>query len=192
MQGTARATGSFYGKERRKGFLMFHLSPSWSGLHSFVAHFPVILLLVAPLLVIIGTAVSAPQGRLFLGSALTLMMLGTGMMGLAFATGKLAMRGVVPRPGFSDLLNEHRSLAESTLELFSALTLGFAALFFSPRLLRRDLGSGVRTALFAAFLAFYATGAVLLVDTTLRGGHLVHALGAKTPVICNLPNKGGH
>jgi uncharacterized membrane protein len=170
---------------------MFHLSPGWSGLHSFVVPFPIIFLLVAPVLVIVGARATAAKRQVFLGSALTLMVLGTGMTYLAFATGKLAMKGIVPTPGLSDLLNDHWSLAESTLELFSGLTLGFAALLFFSKLLGRDLESGVRTALFSAFLVFYGIGAVLLIDTTLRGGHVAHVLGAKTAVTCNLPNKEG-
>jgi len=170
---------------------MFHLSPGWNGLHRFIVYFPVILLLVAPLFVIVGAAVSAAKRQLFLGSALTLMLLGTGMSYLAVATGELAMKGVISTPGFNDLINEHQSLAKTTLELFSALTLGFAALVFSPKLLRRDLESWVRTSLFAAFLVFYGTGAVLLIDTTLKGGSIVRVLDATQAVTNNLPNKGG-
>jgi uncharacterized membrane protein len=170
---------------------MFHLSPAWNGLHSLVVHFLLILLLVAPLLVIVGITVSAAKRRLFLGSALTLMVLGTGMAYLAVATGELAVKGVISTPSFNDLLNEHQSLAKTTLELFSALTLGFAALFFSPKLLGRDLEAWVRTSLFTAFLLFYGTGAVLLIDTTLKGGRLVHMLGTKTAETSILPHKGG-
>ena len=170
---------------------MFYLSPARNGLHSLVVHFPIILLLVAPFFVIMGATVSAAKRRLFLGLALTFMVLGTGMTYVAAATGELAMKDVVSTPGFNDLLNQHQSLAESTREMFSALTLGFAALLFFSELLGRDLESWVRTALFAVFLLFYGTGDVLLIDTTLKGGRLAHVLDAKTAVTCNLPSKGG-
>ncbi len=170
---------------------MFHLYPARNEWHTLVVHFPIILLLVAPLLVIVAISVSAAKRRLYLGSALTLMVLGTGLAYLAVATGELAKKGVISTPGFNVLVNEHQSLAETTLELFSALTLGFAALFFFPKLIGRDLEPWVSTALLGAFLLFYGTGAVLLIDTTLKGGRLAHVLGAKEAVICNLPNKGG-
>jgi uncharacterized membrane protein/CheY-like chemotaxis protein len=170
---------------------MFHVSPDWSGLHHFIVHFPIILLLVAPLFVIVGIAVPVTKSRLFLGSALTLMVLGTGMTYLAVATGELATKVVAPAPALNALLEEHRSLAETTRELFSVLTLVFAALLFGHRLLRHELDSRVSRALFAVFLIFYGTGAVLLVDTTLKGSRLVHMLGTNAAETRILPQKGG-
>jgi uncharacterized membrane protein len=170
---------------------MLHLSPCSNGLHALIVYFPIILLLVAPFLVIVGIGFSTAKRRLFLGSALTLMLLGTAMTFLDVTTGEVAIRAVDPTPAFKVALEEHRALAETTRELFSVLTLGFAALLFVPRLLGRDLESRPKTALFAAFLVFYATGAVLLVDTALKAGRLVHMLGAKPAVTCNLPAKGG-
>ena len=170
---------------------MFNVSPASNELHPVIVHFSIILLLVAPLLVIVSAAVSASKQRLLLESALTLMVLGTGMTYLAVETGESAMKVVVSAPALGGLVGEHQSLAQSTRELFSLLTLLFAALLFAHRLLGRELDAGVSTALFTAFLIFYVTGAVLLVDTALKGQRLVHALGATTAETCNLPNKGG-
>jgi hypothetical protein len=119
------------------------------------------------------------------------MVLGTGMTYLAVATGESAVKVTPAAPAVTALLEEHRSLAETTRELFSVLTLVFAALLFAHRLPRRELDSWVRTSLFAAFLLFYGTGAVLLVNTALKGSHLVQLLGARRTVTCNLPSKGG-
>jgi uncharacterized membrane protein len=170
---------------------MFHLFPAWNGLHPVVVHFPVILLLFAPLLVILGIILPEAQRRPFLASALTLMVLGTSMTYLAATTGVSATKVITSTPAVAALLEEHRSLAATTRELFSVLTLVFAALLFVPRLLRRGLDSWVRTSLIAAFLLFYGTGAVLLIDTALKGSHLVQELGARRAVTCHLPNKGG-
>jgi hypothetical protein len=171
--------------------IMLHLSLARNGLHSLVVHSLIVLLLVAPFLVIVGTALSSAKRRLFLGLALTFMVLGTGMTYWAVPTGESAMKGVVSRPGFNDLLNQHQSLAESTREMFSALTLGFAALLFFSELLGRDFKSWLRTAIFAAFLIFYGTADILLINTSIEGEHLAHMLGAKTTVACDLANKGG-
>jgi uncharacterized membrane protein len=170
---------------------MFNVSPAWNELHPVIVHFSIILLLVAPLLVVVAVVPCVAQRGLFLGSALALMVLGTGVTYLAVATGESAMKVVVSAPALGGLLGEHQSLAQSTRELFSLLTLLFAALLFAHRLLGRELDAGVSTALFTAFLIFYVTGAVLLVDTALKGERLVHALGATTATTCNLPNKGG-
>ena len=170
---------------------MFHLFPAWNELHPVVVHFPVILLLVAPLLVILGAVLHEAQRGPFLASALTLMVLGTSMTYLAAATGESATKVITSTPAVAVLLEEHRSLAETTRELFSVLTLVFAVLLFAHRLLRRGLDSWVRTSLIAAFLLFYGTGAVLLVDTARKGSHLVQVLGARRAVTCHLPSKGG-
>lgn len=170
---------------------MPHLSPGWDELHRFTVHFPIILLLLAPLFVIMGAVPSAARKRLFLGSALTLMVLGTSMTYWAVATGELAVKVAVAPPALYGLMEEHRSLAQSTRDLFSMLTLSFAALLFAERLLRRELDSWVRTSLFAVFLIFYGTGAIFLVETAVRGGRLAHVFGAQTAITSNLPSKGG-
>jgi len=170
---------------------MFHLFPAWNELHPVVVHFPVILLLVAPLLVILGAVLHEAQRGPFLASALILMVLGTSMTYLAAATGESVTKVITSTPAVAVLLEEHRSLAETTRELFSVLTLVFALLLLAHRLLKHGLDSWVRTSLIAAFLLFYGTGAVLLVDTALKGSHLVHVLGARRVVTCHLPSKGG-
>ena len=170
---------------------MFHLFPAWNGLHPVVVHFPVILLLIAPLLVIMGAALPEARRGPFLASALALMVLGTSMTYLAVATGEQATKSVVVRLALNGTLQEHRSLAETTRGLFSVLTPVFAALLFAQRLVRRGLDAWVRTSLFAAFLLFYGTGAVLLIDTALKGSRVVHLLGAEKAAVVHLPSKGG-
>lgn len=170
---------------------MFHLFSTWNGLHPVVVHFPIILLLIAPLLVILGTVLPEAQRGPFLASALILMVLGTSMSYLAAATGESATKAIASAPAVAALLEEHRSLAETTRELFSVITPIFALLLLAHGLLRRKLDAWVRTSLFAAFLLFYGTGAVLLVNTARKGSRLVHVLGARRAVTRNLPSKGG-
>ncbi|MGO8732165.1 MAG: hypothetical protein ACLQVM_05160 [Terriglobia bacterium] len=170
---------------------MLHLSQGWNGLHPLIVHFPIILLLVAPFLVIVGIGLSAAKRRLFLGSALALMVLGTAMTFVAVTPGNPTMKAVGSPPALKVALEEHWALAETTQELFIVLTLGFAALIFVPRLLGRELESRVNTALFAAYLLFYATGALLLVNTAVQDGHLARDLEAKTAATYHLSGKEG-
>lgn len=167
-----------------------YLSPAWNGLHSLVVRFPIVLLLIAPVLVTVGAAFPAAKRGPFLGSALALMVLGTSMTYLAVATGELEMKAVVSPLALNGLLEEHRSLAQSTRGLFSVLTLVFAALLYAHRLLRHELDSWVRTSLFAIFLIFYGAGAIFLVETARMGGRLAHVIGVGTAVTCNLPTRG--
>jgi uncharacterized membrane protein len=166
---------------------MPQISPGWNGLHLFTVHFPIILLLVAPLLVILGIGYSTPKRRVFLGFALTLMVLGTTMTYVAVATGESATKVVAFAPELSALLDEHRRLAETTMEWFSVLTLILAALFFVHRVLEREVDLWITKALFSVFLILYGTGAVLLVDTALKGSQLMRVLGGTAETLV-LPN----
>jgi uncharacterized membrane protein len=163
---------------------MIHLPriPSWNGVHLLIVHVSIVLLLIAPLLVMVGTLLSPPKRSAFLVTAFILMVLGTGSVLIAVETGKAAGKLLGSTPLLRAILQQHRELAGTTQVLFSALTMAFAPLLFVPRLLRRELGPGVNAALLAAFLLFYTTGALFLVNTAHLGRRLVQELGVTAPV----------
>lgn len=169
---------------------MPHLISDWKELHPIIVHFSVLFLLATPLLVLVSVGVSIAQRRVLLRCALTLMVLGTAMTYVALATGEAERKWVICGLTYNSLLEEHRSLGETTAELFSVLTLVFAALVISHRILERSLDSWVTTALLIAFLIFYGTGVVSLVDTARKGASFVQMRGAPMTVTCNLPTKG--
>jgi uncharacterized membrane protein len=156
--------------------------PSWNELHLLIIHFPIALLLVAPLFMIAGAVLGASRGRAFLVSAFVLMALGTASLFVAVETGEAASKLAVRTPEIKAVIEQHEELAETTEILFSVLTVAFAALIFAPRLLRRELSSRFQASLLGVFLLFYATGAVFLVNTAHQGGRLVHELGIDAPV----------
>jgi uncharacterized membrane protein len=168
---------------------MLHHFLNWNGSQAFIVHFPIVLLLTAPLLIVVGIGLSPEKRRPFLWSALAIMALGTAATVLDLAAGETAMKAIASSPRFEVALDEYRSLAETTTGLFCLLTLGFAALLFAPRRLGLELDSRVNTALLAAFLVFYATGALFLVHTALQGGQLVRELGATTAATYQLSGK---
>jgi len=157
---------------------------SWNALHPLVIHFPIALLLIAPLFVIVGAVISPPKGRGFLVSALILMVLGTASAFLAVETGEAAGQVAGSTPAIKATLEQHQDLAGTTLVLFSLLTVAFAALLFVPG--SRELDRRVNAALLAAFLIFYATGALFLVNTARHGGRLVHEFGVRAPVAASV------
>jgi uncharacterized membrane protein len=151
--------------------------PNWTELHPLVIHFPIALLLIAPLFIIAGIVVNSQKGRPFLITALALMVLGTAGAFFAVATGEAAGEVVERTPAVKAVLERHEELAEMTRIVFSVLTVLFAAILFLPRLLKREASSLAARILPLAFLLFYSTGAVILVNTAHNGGRLVHGLG---------------
>jgi uncharacterized membrane protein len=151
--------------------------PNWAELHPLVIHFPIALLLVAPLFIIFGIIVNPQQGRPFLLTALSLIALGTLGTVLAVATGEAAADVAHRTATMSAVLERHQELAENTQDIFALLTVIFAAILFLPRLLKREITTAVARILPLAFLVFYGAGAVVLVNTAHNGGRLVHEYG---------------
>jgi len=150
--------------------------PSWDGLHPVIVHFPVALLLVAPLFVLLALLVRIHRRGLLL-AALVLMALGTASAWVAVETGEAAEKFAVRSPAVHAVLEHHSELAERTRAIFSVLTLVFAGLLFAPVLLRREPGETATVALALLFLAVYGAGALILANTAHNGGRLVHELG---------------
>src|SRR5512142_2633766 len=101
--------------------MQFPPIPSWDGLHPLIIHFPIALLLVAPVLVLIAAAVSPRKARGMLLAALLLMVLGTGAVFLAAETGEAAGKLAERTPEISAVLEHHENLAEVTQVMFSIL-----------------------------------------------------------------------
>ena len=151
--------------------------PNWTELHPLVVHFPIALLLVAPLFIVVGIIGNAQKGRPFLVAALLLMVLGTGGIFLAGATGEAAGEVAHHTASLNAVLDRHEELAEATRMVFSVLTAVFASLLFLPRLFKIEATGPLARILPLAFLLLYTAGAVLLVNTAHHGGRLVHELG---------------
>lgn len=156
--------------------------PNWTELHPMVIHFPIALLLVAPLFIIIGIIVNPQKGRPFLIAALVLMLLGTAGTFLAIATGEAAGEIAERTPAVNAVLERHEDLAEMTRVVFTVLTILFAAILLLPRLLKREPSVATARILPLAFLVLYTAGAVILVNTAHHGGRLVHEFGVRAGI----------
>lgn len=153
--------------------------PSWDGLHPLIVHFPVALLLVAPLLVLFALVLRAHRRGLLL-AALVLMALGTASTWVAVETGEAAGKLADRTPEVGAVLEHHEELAESTRAIFTVLTLVFAGMVLAPVLLRREPGETATIALALLFLAVYGAGTLVLANTAHNGGRLVHELGVRS------------
>src|SRR5690348_791605 len=114
---------------------MFRASLISNAYHPLIGHSLIVLLLASPILVFVAFGTSPDKRRMFLGSALAVMIVGTVTTFAAFATGEAAANPVVFTPEFRAALEQHRALAQTTRAIFSVLTMGFAGLLFAPKVL---------------------------------------------------------
>ena len=157
---------------------MFPQIPSWDALHPLIIHFPIALLLVAPLLVVLGI-LFRNQGRGLLIAALIIMLLGTIGIYMAVATGEAAGELAERTPGVAAVLERHEELAQTARAIFTALTIVFAAILFTPAFFKKALSRKSTAAISLAFLLFYAAGAIVLANVAHQGGRLVHEYGVR-------------
>jgi uncharacterized membrane protein len=153
--------------------------PGWDGLHPLIIHFPVALLLAAPLFILLGMAFQK-SARCFLLAALVVMFLGTAATYVAVPTGEAAARLAVRTEEMAPVLTRHEDLAEKTRLTFTALSVLFAAGMLVTKLFKP--GRLLSALLLFVFLALYAGGALLLSNTAHNGGRLVHEFGVHAMV----------
>lgn len=157
---------------------MFPEISGWDALHPLIVHFPIALLIVAPVFVILA-ALAPKNNRAYGVSALVLMALGTLGAVIAVSTGEAAGEIVQRTPDIARALNEHEELAETTRTLFVLLTVIYAVIVGVPILLGKKLSWVQSAALSAMFLCLYAAGTLYLVRTGEHGGQLVHHYGVQ-------------
>ena len=149
--------------------------PDWDGMHAFVAHFPIALLLVAPIWVVLGL-LSRESRRTHWSAALILMVLGTLGACAAALTGQEAADVGRSRHAW-DVLERHQELSEVSCAIFALLTLAFAGLVFLPKRLERKLRPMHIVAAHVVLLVLYAGGCLVLMHAGHEGGRLVYEVG---------------
>jgi uncharacterized membrane protein len=156
--------------------------PPWDGLHPLVVHFPVALLLVAPLLVVLSLVVRRHATGISI-AAFVLMLLGVAGAVVAVSTGEAAGELVERTDAISKTLERHAELAETARTVFAVLLLVYGIILCVPAAWRRvrkeDLPGGTVVAAKLVFLAVYAACTLILANTAHLGGVLVHTHGVR-------------
>jgi uncharacterized membrane protein len=169
--------------------------PDWSSAHPIIVHFPVALLMVAPVL-IIAAILARKSWRPLAVAAFIVLLMGTAGAVLATASGEAGEGAAKAIPAAKATLERHEELGELTRNTFIALTLVFGiflgAMGASARIGRRVFVLGSVT-----FLVPYLAATVLLARTAHEGGLLVHQHGvhasiAGSPRAADLPSRARH
>ncbi len=157
---------------------MIHLPPipTWDGLHPLIVHFPIVLLLVAPLFIVLGIFMPK-SGRAMYIAAFLLMALGAVSALVSYSTGEAAGKLAERTPEINAAIERHEGLAETTRLLFSIFTVIFGGILYIPRLFKFDISRRAQAIGAIVFLVFYTSGMVVLVNTAHQGGMLVHQYG---------------
>ena len=79
--------------------LQFPAIPSWDALHPLIIHFPIALLLVAPIFIVVGAVLTPARGRSYLIAAMVLLLVGTASIFVAVESGEAAGKLAERTPG---------------------------------------------------------------------------------------------
>lgn len=91
--------------------LSFPALPLWAGLHPSAIHFPIALLLVAPLFVLLAIVMPVHARKAFQWSAIILMLMGSAMAIVAVETGEAAKEQTGATGLAKRVLHEHEEMA---------------------------------------------------------------------------------
>ena len=152
--------------------------PGMDGLHPLVIHFPVALLLTAPLFVVLAMIRPATNG--FGVSALRAAG-ARERRRRSSRSNPASLRRSWPRGprSINAAIAAHASLAETARNVFVALTLIYAVILAVPRLVKRFATRSWVLGTHLLFLGLLIAGCLVLANAAHRGGVLVHRHGVQ-------------
>lgn len=150
--------------------------PGWDGLHPLIIHFPIGLLMVAPLFVALALLWTRRANE-YMRAALLLLVIGTAATFVAVSTGKAAGELADHTEAINGVLEGHEERAEDTRNAFAALTVLYAVFMFLPTRVAKLARPAYTRAGNAVFLVLLLFATLMLVNTAHQGGRLVHQFG---------------
>ncbi|MEC9373980.1 MAG: DUF2231 domain-containing protein [Planctomycetota bacterium] len=159
--------------------------PAWNAVHPIVVHFPIALLLTAPLLAIAAILIRRHRTGLAAATLITLA-LGVAAAWLVVLSGEAGEDAAEAVAAASAVLETHEERATITTWIFTGAAAVYALLFL-PTLRPAEKPTGrAWLAGNALFLLAAGVGSLLLVSAGHEGGRLVHEFGVRAPIASTL------
>lgn len=153
--------------------------PPWEGFHVLVVHFPVALLLVAPLLMLLAMFLRRRMPGFGL-AAWIVLLLGTIAAWVAVASGQAAFLDTGEMPDAARaVMVQHGDMGEIVRDVFTGLCLAYGAVLLAPVIFKRVKPGAWSVGGTLVVLAVYAWAAIYLANTAHLGGTLVHQYGIR-------------
>lgn len=151
--------------------------PDWDAMHPIVIHFPVALLMAAPMLIFVGLIVPRLRSGFYL-SGLVVLILGSIGAIVSVSTGEAAAQVADRTKQVTKLITEHGHMADLTRNLYLGLTLVWGGLLLASRLGGSSwFKPKVQFVAVALFLLVNIPGSLLIANMAHVGGRLVHEEG---------------
>ena len=164
----------------------FPAIPGWDGIHPAMVQFPIALLIAVPALLLVSL-LTLKSWRTWACAALLLMALGTIGAWLAVGSGHAAAQLVDKTGPLAAAIRAHEVMAVNARNLFTLLTVIFAAILILTSMLKTPLAAPVRISLYAVFFVIYVGALGVLAHTADRGGRLVHEYGVRAMMVQPAP-----
>jgi len=155
--------------------------PSWERIHPLIIHFPIVLLLFAPVLAFVALFFKKIRFGLLVATFI-LILVGSFTSYLAVSSGRAAEDEVKMSPAAQEVFEVHEALGIKTRNIFTLVTLLFGLSLVAGVWNKSDLAQGASIALAVATIAAFGWGAVTLTETGHRGAMLVHDYGVHSSI----------
>jgi hypothetical protein len=150
--------------------------PEWSNLHPVITHFPIVLLLLLPILLILAGLCRGNRNQMFWAASLMTLLAGLGLLLVTFLSGVAFADATGGLPAIATALSHHCSLAQYTIGAFTMATILLAIALAVRRSLKLEDMRDLTPWIPLGFFIFYGFGVFWLVMTAHQGAMLAHEL----------------